>query len=208
MVEIKSFVSSWFSSNVFVVLAEENFVVDAGMGMSSHVIDYVNENDLSIDRIILTHRHYDHTADALKLSNDLGAPLYASDIEAEPLRKGDDPTVIARSFGEKMPPLDVKDLDEDNYAGFDVLLTPGHTNGGICLYHPEEKILLSGDTVFADGGVGRTDLPSGNTKDLRDSLERLAEHDIESLYSGHGRVVERDADGQLQLALNALNYLF
>ena len=70
--------------------------------------------------------------------------------------------------------------------GLSIIHTPGHTPGSICLYWPEEKVLLSGDTLFRMG-YGRTDLPGGNMMQLIDSLNRLFElPDDVQIYPGHG----------------------
>ncbi|MBN2517601.1 MAG: MBL fold metallo-hydrolase, partial [Candidatus Altiarchaeota archaeon] len=66
-----------------------------------------------------------------------------------------------------------------------VLLTPGHTPGSICLYNEEEKILISGDTVFAQG-FGRYDLVGGDREQLKRSLKELSKLEIKELYPGHG----------------------
>ncbi|MBP7529089.1 MAG: MBL fold metallo-hydrolase [Syntrophorhabdaceae bacterium] len=71
---------------------------------------------------------------------------------------------------------------------FQVLLTPGHSPGSLCLYCEEKKLLISGDTVFYMG-VGRTDLPGGNMEALAHSITRLASLDIEYLIPGHGEAV-------------------
>jgi hydroxyacylglutathione hydrolase len=70
-----------------------------------------------------------------------------------------------------------------------VLLTPGHSPGGICLYWEEKKVLLSGDTVFYMG-VGRTDLAGGDMGMLAQSVERLSRLDIEYLIPGHGEMLK------------------
>lgn len=72
---------------------------------------------------------------------------------------------------------------------FQVLLTPGHSPGSLCLYWEEKKVLISGDTLFYMG-VGRTDLPGGNAEALAASIRRLASLDIEYLVPGHGEVVK------------------
>jgi hydroxyacylglutathione hydrolase len=72
---------------------------------------------------------------------------------------------------------------------FQVLSTPGHSPGSICLYWEDQKVLLSGDTLFYLG-VGRTDLPGGDSRILAESILRLAKLDVEYLVPGHGEVVK------------------
>ena len=71
---------------------------------------------------------------------------------------------------------------------FRVILTPGHSPGSACLYWPEKKVLFTGDVVFSQS-IGRTDLPGGSGKQLKESISRLAELDVEVLCPGHGEVV-------------------
>jgi len=92
-------------------------------------------------------------------------------------------------------------------GGFEVIHTPGHTPGGICLYDPVSKILFSGDTVFQDGSFGRTDLYGGNTKKLIDSIKKLTQLDVSIMYPGHGDAVAEDANDQIKMSLRmASNY--
>ncbi len=72
---------------------------------------------------------------------------------------------------------------------FQVLYTPGHSPGSICLYWQDRKVLLSGDTLFYMG-VGRTDLPGGDSRTLAQSIARLSKLDIEYLVPGHGEIVK------------------
>jgi glyoxylase-like metal-dependent hydrolase (beta-lactamase superfamily II) len=77
---------------------------------------------------------------------------------------------------------DILDLDG---LKFKVIHTPGHTQDGLCLYNSEKKILISGDTVFSHGNIGRTDLSGGSMKTLVKSIEKLADLNIEFLLPGH-----------------------
>ncbi len=206
MVEIKEFLGRGFSSNVFLVMGEKNFLVDAGNGSIDKIVDRIGSDNIDIDRIILTHRHFDHTANAQELAKELGAQLFAQHKEADALSAGEDPTVLAQSFGKIMPPLEVNNL-EDEYLDFKVIECPGHTDGGICLYQPEDKILFSGDTVFSAGGVGRTDLPTGNISELISSLERLNQLDVKDLYPGHGPSAIGNGNHHIKMALRNLKYL-
>jgi glyoxylase-like metal-dependent hydrolase (beta-lactamase superfamily II) len=105
-------------------------------------------------------------------------------------------------FGERAPPVPATRLlnDGDRVGGLLVIHTPGHTPGGICLYDTEARDLISGDTVFTDGGFGRTDLPGGDETALRHSLERLGALDVKGLYPGHGSPVERGGSRHIAAA--------
>jgi len=203
--EVRKIVGGGHSCNVFVVQSTQNFLVDAGMDSVERIVRATE--DISIDRIILTHRHIDHVADAKELSEELEIPIYAPPSEAEALRSGDDRTVLGSNFGRKLPPLDVEDLVETEYSGFQVLKTPGHTEGGISLYEPDEKVLFSGDTVFSHGSVGRTDLPTGDREELLGSVKKLSKLDVKALYPGHMSPVEKDGEKHIQRALDHLKYL-
>lgn len=72
---------------------------------------------------------------------------------------------------------------------FQILVTPGHSPGSLCLYWPEHKTLFTGDLVFSQG-IGRTDLPGGNGNQLKESIQRIACLDIEYLLSGHGEIIK------------------
>ncbi len=75
-----------------------------------------------------------------------------------------------------------------NGMDFKIFHTPGHSPGSISIYWTEKKALFTGDLIFKDG-VGRTDLPGGNGKELKESIKRLEELDVEYLLSGHGDVI-------------------
>ncbi len=201
-VRVKSILGRGHSCNVFFVEAEENFLVDVGMGLADRVKKSIG--DLKVDSIVLTHRHIDHVADAEKLSNEFDAPLYAADKEAKALRVGDDKSILSSSFGKSFSPLEIKTLEIDTFSGFEVLLTPGHTEESICLYHEDEKILFSGDTVFANGGAGRTDLPTGNRKKLLESIGKLNKLEVDSMYPGHMSTVDENAGVHIEQSLKNL----
>jgi len=75
------------------------------------------------------------------------------------------------------------DLGKDGFQ-VQVLLTPGHSPGSVCLYLPAKKILIAGDVVFFMS-VGRTDFPGGNAMQLKHSIDKLSELDVEYLVPGH-----------------------
>lgn len=127
--------------------------------------------------IFLTHGHYDHILALEAVKEKYQIPVYASKEEEELL--GD---VSLNLTGQVRRPMTVRpetlvsDLEKFIVAGFSVqaIHTPGHTKGSVCYYFPEESLLVSGDTLF-HGSVGRTDLPTGSTAQMIESLKRLLE---------------------------------
>ncbi|MBO4522539.1 MAG: MBL fold metallo-hydrolase, partial [Methanomicrobium sp.] len=100
--------------------------------------------------------------------------------------------------------------DGDRVENFEVIHTPGHSRGSICLYDREDEShpLISGDTVFADGGFGRIDLAGGDESAMRSSLNRLSEIDAGDIFPGHGRVVYRNGKKHIADSLGSFNHMY
>jgi hydroxyacylglutathione hydrolase len=198
-------------SNIFLVTGEDPFVVDAGTG-SNHAKVLAKLRTLSKDklpnRIILTHRHYDHVGGAAKLSKELGAEVYIHELDAEVVERADLRATAAHFYTSKMEPVKTNHLKggevfETGDHRFEVVHTPGHTTGGICLFDRGSGDLISGDTVFV-GGVGRWDLESGNRKELVASVKKLIGLSPKAIYPGHGESTNVDAP---MIVEDALTYL-
>jgi len=166
----------------------------------------------AISQIILTHEHFDHTGGVKKLfeATNEKATIIAHKDAATKIEKGE--SMFARLLGGSMPKMPVNqklsggELLKIGDKDFEVIHTPGHTPGCICLYNKETKTLFSGDTVFANGSFGRTDLPGGNSAELKESITKLSTLDVERLYPGHEMIVEENGNHHLQLALKNVNY--
>lgn len=102
--------------------------------------------------------------------------------------------------------MDIKLVDGDEIrigkTNLKIIHTPGHSPGSICIYEPESKVLFSGDTIFADGGIGRTDFYNGSPKDLINSIKKLAKMKINAIYPGHGNCIRKNAEMHVKMALN------
>lgn len=125
--------------------------------------------------VFLTHGHFDHILAVKEIKEKYGIPIYAGKEEADVLAEVSlNKTDVMRRPISVYPDVLVDDLEELTMAGFSVqvLHTPGHTKGSVCYYFPEEKLLVSGDTLFRES-VGRTDLPTGNTGQIIESVRRL-----------------------------------
>ncbi len=206
-----------YDSNIYIITGENNTIIDCGTGMhNKYIIDKINEIiDLKeIKQIILTHEHYDHCGGVKKLyeANDKKAKIISHEKASNKIENGK--SDFARMLGGNMPkiPVDIKLKDNDEIKigdkKFNVLHTPGHTPGCICLYEPSEKVLFSGDTLFAYGSFGRYDFPGGNLDELKKSIQRINKLDVSDMYPGHESIVKNDADKHIEKSLQNINSIF
>ena len=192
--------NSPYDANAYLV--DGTILIDAGMDSGSIIAQlgkYIGPEEL--ETIILTHCHYDHSAGAKGVAEATGAKIAIHRDDAPLLNS---PRSSASDlFGMRPPEITPDILLEGGevFGELEVLHTPGHTPGGICLYSAVSKILFSGDTVFQDGGFGRTDLHGGNTQKLIESIRKLTRLDVSIIYPGHGDTVMKDANEQIGLSL-------
>lgn len=149
-----------------------------------------------IRSVAVTHEHLDHT-NGLPRWQQLGAKVGASRACAKKLHEGRDPT--SEMFGGHIPRLAVDHVLADGDTvrlgdrDFSVLETPGHCPGAACYWDEKSGVLFAGDTLFADGGIGRFDFPDGDLRLLYDSVLRLGRLPVKVLHPGHGPSPEGDA---------------
>jgi len=195
-----------FDGNVYLVLDRRPILVDAGM-MAGPTLKNIKRfiDPTKIELIVLTHCHHDHAGAAPALKEATGARLMLSEKEVGCI--GDELASVAYLFGQQAPEYRVDEtlkegmvLDTGEWK-LEVLETPGHSQGSICLYERKQKVLFSGDTVFPDGNIGRTDMFGGSTEDLVRSIQRLTELDVEIMYPGHMDITSRDVNRQIQMSL-------
>ncbi|MBR5007931.1 MAG: MBL fold metallo-hydrolase [Methanocorpusculum sp.] len=171
-----------------------NTLIDAGID-PERILPYKDQ----IEKIVLTHGHFDHTVHANEIANLTGAKIYIGEHELPFLT--DSSLSLSTHFGSPQIPIQAEPLkDGDVIDGFTVFHTPGHTGGSICLFREEDGILIAGDTIFPEGSYGRYDFPTGSISDLRNSVSRMAELPVESLWSGHGEPVEAGAKAHVMLS--------
>ena len=179
-------------ANCYIVETEHAAVVIDPGYMERQLSSYVAENPNKIKFIMLTHRHFDHLAAANALKKLTGAKIVINELDegglySDLLSLGS----MAGGFYNKADPDAHADIyvDEGDTVTtadmvFKVLYTPGHSEGGICFLI--DNILFSGDTLFK-GSIGRTDFPSSNMAEMRQSLDRLCTLPDETIvYPGHG----------------------
>lgn len=153
-----------------------------------------------IKRIVNTHCHFDHMGADKQLQDEYGYEIYMHPLDLQTVKQKDANATVAASFGMEVPNLDIKELNEgDKIEGYEVIHTPGHTRGGICLF--DGKSLISGDTIFSGGNFGRTDLPTGNREEMRESILRISELDPVQLFSGHGPYAISQVSEQIALSV-------
>jgi len=175
-----------FDCNSYLI---DNIIVDTGTGQNKDYLysqlESIDYNPKDIEMIVNTHCHYDHAGGNF-LFPDAKVAIHQDDALA--IEDENDP-LTAAIFGTSMErhDVDIKLKEKDKVGDFKVIHTPGHTAGGICLWNGD--ILISGDTVFSDGGFGRIDL-GGNREDMKKSLKRLQELDVNYLLPGHGPWVD------------------
>lgn len=195
-----------YDSNIYLLIGNRNILIDCGTGFfSKHVIDEIDAvlDGGSIDSLVLTHCHVDHSGGATDIINRYGCNCMAYINDAVHLQDADE-AVLYEMFGVSPQELDPLELHEGDIISNDehslkVLWTPGHTDGSMCLYDEVTRSLFSGDTVFANG-IGRTDFPSGSYVDLKSSIERISSIDIIDLYPGHGDPVLKEGSQAISIA--------
>jgi glyoxylase-like metal-dependent hydrolase (beta-lactamase superfamily II) len=178
--------------NAFFIDGEKRILIDPGhRHLFGHIRDYLTGLSLStdeIDIVIITHGHPDHM-EGVKIFEDTSATIAIHAEEMNFIKK------MAPHYGEVLglsgfePDILLKEGElKIGDLCFEVIQTPGHSPGSICLYWPDKKVLFTGDVVF-NQGLGRTDLPGGNGEQLKESIKKISLLDAEYLLPGHGDIV-------------------
>lgn len=169
----------------------EAIVIDPGDEIE-RITAILDKHALKVKAIIITHAHIDHVMGAHKLRALTGAPVYLNENDRELLDALDIQAQWLGMHGH----LDKTEVDADAVDGtvvtlgaaeFQVIHTPGHTQGSSSVYIPQENKLLAGDTLFRDS-IGRTDLPGGNSRQILSSIKtKLLDLPDETIViPGHG----------------------
>ncbi len=169
----------------------EAIVVDPGDNLDDiHAV--LNKHGLTVKAIIVTHAHIDHVAGAATLRSETGAPVYMNERDRMLLDMLD---VQAAWLGVETPDRTEIDAPAKNGttlklgdAQFQIRETPGHTQGSVCIWIPQENKLVAGDTLFMDS-IGRTDLPGGDSRMILASIKnQLMDLPGDAIViPGHGR---------------------
>jgi len=187
---IKKLVVGSLENNCYIIADEktnECFITDPG-DEPDRILDLIHKNNLIMKYIICTHAHFDHVAAIPEIKEETKARIVLHSDDLNMYRSTKDQAAVWGYEIDPLPEPDIfvseGDILEVGGLKFEVLHTPGHTQGSICLYG--EGIVITGDTLFA-GSVGRTDLQGGDISKLRKSFKRLMSLPDEiKVLAGHG----------------------
>lgn len=184
--------SGALQANTYLAVDEktnEGFIVDPG-GYNKVLTKEVRDNDVNIKYIILTHGHSDHICGVNEHKAEFPDAKIVAYKEEEAMLENPN---LNQSPGFGVPystKADILVSDGDELKVGDVTLkfihTPGHTEGGMCIYVKEAKALFSGDTLFRQS-IGRTDFPGGSYKEIMDSIRKklFLLPDDTNVFPGH-----------------------
>ncbi len=168
---------------------KEVLIVDPA-DRAQKIIEWINSEGLKPTAILLTHGHFDHIMGVAGVKKEYNIPIYASKDEVEVLANPqiNVSTMMGAYLSMKADKL-FSDGDVLELAGMKlkVISTPGHTIGSVCFYMEEERVLISGDTLF-EASVGRSDFPTGSSRQLIESIKTrlFVLPDDTDVFPGHG----------------------
>jgi hydroxyacylglutathione hydrolase len=189
---VQPFPSGPFQTNAYVVACPATKVaaiIDPAPDSFAAISSYLQREGFTPDKILLTHSHWDHIADTAAFKSHYLIPVFIHPLDATNLEHpGSDGLPCWITIEGVIPDgyLNEGDIVSVGTAKFEVIHTPGHTPGGICLYDKQNGILLSGDTVFK-GTIGNLSFSTGRPDLMWNSLNKLSKLPPETkIYPGHG----------------------
>jgi len=164
-------------------------IIDPSMGSCESILHEIEEQGFVVEKILLTHSHWDHFADAHLLKKKTGAPLFVHRLDAKNLEQpGADGIPLFTPIHSVVPDhfMDEGDLLSVGQLKLRVIHSPGHSPGSVCFYLAEQKLLIAGDTLF-QGTIGNLQLPTADPQAMWKSLKKLAQLPSDTLVvPGHG----------------------
>ena len=189
---VKQLVVGQLQTNCYIAACDntkEGVVIDPGED-STRILGEIEANGINIKYILITHAHFDHIGATEILKKRLKAPIALHPLDLPLLQEKGGAAVFGLDAPQcPEPDLDLKDGMKITFGTYTlkVLMTPGHTPGHVSFFEENENVLFDGDVLF-DGGIGRTDIPGGDTsaimRSIREVLFTLPDETV--VYSGHG----------------------
>lgn len=164
-------------------------VIDPSSGSAIPILRQAEREGVAIKKILLTHSHWDHIADAHSLIEKTGAEIYVHPLDAGNLEHpGSDGIPLFFPIRGVHPDCTIQDGDRIFVGGIvcEVIHTPGHSPGSVCFFVREQNLLFSGDTLF-EGTYGSLQLPTAEPEKMQSSLKKLAQLSPDTqVVPGHG----------------------
>lgn len=208
-------------SNSYLIQGDEVILIDTGMpGNSGKIIDYLKKtlkhDPHDIKTIVITHYHFDHVGSLDRLKKITGAQVAVHRADADYVsdKKTQEGPAFLRimikllklTYRTKPVEADILLDDGDQIGDYQVIHTPGHTPGSICLYNPKNKVIFVGDNLrHSEGKIEGPDpklLPE--PEQFKESIKKLADLDIEVILSGHTPPVTTGASEKLEEYLKSI----
>jgi glyoxylase-like metal-dependent hydrolase (beta-lactamase superfamily II) len=165
-------------------------VIDPALGSTATVLKTCSEHGFEIDKILLTHSHWDHIADVHALLAKVKKDVYVHPLDAKNVEQpGSDGIPLFQPIQGVKPNVFVQEGDRILVGEIEcqVIHTPGHSPGSVCYFLPAENTLFSGDTLF-QGSIGKLTLPTGEPALMWESLRKLTLlPDTTRVFPGHGQ---------------------
>ena len=191
-------------------ITKEAMVIDPG-GEPEKIAELLDILNAKLKYIFITHCHADHIGGITELKEKKGGKILISRDDAEGLYNKD--ISLADYVNMQIPELEADSRIDDGdliHIGdieFQVIATPGHTKGCVCLYVPKERLIFTGDTLFS-GAWGRTDLPTGSFVEIMQSIsdKLMVLPDETIVYPGHGRTTMIQDEKNIYLELKEKDF--
>ena len=186
--EIKTFVLGVMQTNCYIVSNDENhcMIIDPG-AQGKKVAKYLEENELVLDAILLTHGHFDHIGAVDYLYDKYHCPIYIHHEDIEMLTNSRlNLSYLEKPFSLSAPVTPASEHME--ISGFKICWfhLPGHCPGASMIYLEDKNVIFSGDVLF-NGSIGRFDFPNSSKYDTLTSIEKIKTFNFDAtLYPGHG----------------------
>jgi len=190
--DIKAFQLGPVETNCYIITKNnKSIIIDPGHN-DERLMSYIKKENLNIEKILLTHGHFDHIAGTDMIRNATGAKVYIHELDNEMLTNPNkNGSALMMGIGIKIKEADefVYDKEKIDFEGseIEVIFTPGHSKGGVCYKIDDAGVIFCGDTLFFRS-IGRTDLYGGSIEELESSIRNKI-YTLDKNYtllSGHG----------------------